>query len=170
MPPLAAAAAVVGAATSLVGGVVQAQGAAAAGANAQALGEYQAEQLQQEGETSIARAQRKMEEQQRRGKLVQSTLQARGAGAGIDPSTGSTSVLSQQIEGRNTYSALTDLAAGEDQATGFQNQAAADEYQGNLAKSLVPEEEIGAYAGAASSAFGTLGRAASGGSFGGTFG
>lgn len=170
MPPLAAAiplvSAVVGAGTSIAGGLVSAGGDAAAGRNAQALGEYQAEQLQQEGETSVARAQRKMEDQQRRTKLVQSSLQAKGAGSGIDVSTGSTNVLSGKIESRGTYSALSDLASGEDQAVGFENQAAADEYQGNLARSLVPEEQFGAYAGAASSAFGTLGKAAASGHFG----
>lgn len=163
MPPLAIVAGVIGAATSLVGGVVQAQGAAAQGRNAEALGKYQAEQYEQEAETSVARAQRKMEEQQRKGKLTQSMLTARGAGSGIDPSVGSTNILGQEIEGRNTYAALSDLAAGKDVAAGFENQAAAAKYQGDLAESMVPEEQIGAYAGAASSAFGTLGKTFSGG-------
>lgn len=170
MPPLIAAApligAVAGAATSAVGGITAANGDAAAGANAQALGQYQAAQYEQEADTSVARAQRKMEEEQRRGMLVQSTLQARGAGAGIVPQVGSTSLLGQQIAGRTTYSALTDLSAGQDLAAGYENQAAGAKYQGDLAESVVPEEQIGAYAGAASSAFGTLGKAASAGTFG----
>lgn len=173
MPPLAAAApaigAVVGAGTSILGGITAANGAAAQGANAEALGQYEAEQYQQEGETSVARAQRKMLDQQRQNKLVASSQLARGAAGGTDPSMGSTNILMQQTQGRGTYAALSDLAAGEDQQSGFENQAAAAEYQGNLARSLVPEEQVGAYAGAASSAFGTLGRAAAGGSFG-TFG
>lgn len=170
MPPLVAAipiaSAVVGAGTSILGGVAAASGDAAAGANAQALGQYQAAQYDQEADTSVARAQRKMEEQNRKGQLVQSTLQARSAGAGLSPGVGSTSVLSQQIAGRSTYSALTDLSAGEDLAAGYENQANGARYQGDLAESRVPEEEIGAYAGAASSAFGTLGKAASSGTFG----
>lgn len=158
--PLAAISTAVGVGTSLIGGVVQAEGAAQQGRNAQALGQYQSEQYQQESETSVARAQRKMEEQQRKGQLTQSMLVARGAGAGLNPSVGSVNVLGQQIQGRNTYAALSDLAAGEDVAAGYDNQAASAEYQGDLTESRVPEEEIGSYAGAASSAFGTLGKAA----------
>lgn len=170
MPPLVAAApligTVVGVGTSLAGGIAAANGDAAAGANAQALGQYQAAQFEQEADTSVARAQRKMEEQQRTGKLIQSKLQANSAGSGLTPGVGSTSILSQQIEGRSTYSALTDLASGEDLAAGYENQAEGALYQGDLKKSLVPEEQFGAYAGAASSAFGTLGKAAAAGTFG----
>lgn len=166
MPPLAIAAPLIGAATSVAGGLISAGGDAAAGANAQALGQYQNAQFQQEADTSVARAQRKMEEQQRTGKLVASKLQANSAGSGLTPQVGSTSVLNQQIAGRSTYSALNDLSAGEDLAAGYENQGAAAEYQGNLKESLVPEEQFGAYAGAASSAFGTLGKAASAGTFG----
>lgn len=168
MPPLALAAGVAGAATSLVGGAVQAGGAAAQGSNALALGQYESAQYQQEADTSVARSQRKMQEQQRKGQLTQSTLVARAAGSGLNPSVGSVNVLGQQIAGRNTFASLSDLAAGEDVAAGYENQSNAALYQGELAKSMVPEEEIGAYAGGASSAFGTLGRSAgaSGISFG----
>lgn len=165
MPPLAAAApligAVVGAGTSIAGGIMSANGDAAAGANAVALGKYQAAQYEQEADTSVARAQRKMEEQMRTGMLVASKLQANSAGSGLTPQVGSTSVLNQQIAGRSTYSALNDLSAGEDLAAGYENQGNAAIYQGDLKESLVPQEQFGAYAGAAASAFGTLGKAGS---------
>lgn len=158
--------AIAGAATSLVGGLMGAQGAASAGANAEAEGKYEQEQYEQEAYTSVARAQRKMEETQHKGQLVQSTLQARGAGAGLSTGVGSVSQLSQQIAGRTTYSALSDLAAGQDQAAGYFNQGAAAKYRGDLALSQVPGEEFGSIAGAASSAFGSLGKAAASGSYG----
>lgn len=165
MPMLAAIGPVVGAATSLIGGVTGAMGASSQGANSKAMAQFEAAQYQDEAETSVGRAQRKMEEQQRKGQLTQSTLVARAAGAGLTPSVGSVNLLSQQIQGRNTYAALSDLAAGEDVAAGYQNQESAARYQGGLAESVVPQEQIGSYAGAASSAFGSLGKAVSGSGF-----
>lgn len=163
MPPMLVA--VAGVATSLAGGAISAAGAAEQGANAQAEGQYEQAQYEQESDTSVARAQRKAEEQRRRGTLVQSQLVARGAGAGLNPAVGSTSVLSQQIAGRSEYSELNDLAAGQDMAAGYENMGEAAAYRGRLAQSMVPIEEAGSFAGAASSAFGTIGRFVNSGGF-----
>jgi hypothetical protein len=148
---------------SALGGVAGIVGDQAAGKNAVALGNYQQQQYQQEADTSVARAQRKMLEEQRKGQLVQSQLVARGAGAGIDPSVGSTNVLSQQIAGRTEYSALSDLAGGQDVAAGYENVGEADVYQGQLTASTEPQREIGTAASAAGSIFNTLGKTNFGG-------
>lgn len=147
-----------GLATSLYGAGVQAQGYREQAANAEALGQYQQAQYLEEGNTAVAQSQRAMEEQTRKGRLVQSTLVARGAGAGLDTSMGSVSDLSQNIAGRNEYASLMDLSRGQDMAAGYMNMGAGAKYQGDLAESMVPQETAGAYANAASSMFGTLGR------------
>ncbi len=147
-----------GIATSLYGASVTAQGYKDAAANAQALGQYQQSQYLEEGNTAVAEAQRAKEERERKGALVQSSLIARGAGSGIDVSTGSPNVLSQQIAGRSEYASLMDLSRGEDMAAGYTNMGAAAKYQADLKESLVGNETAGAYANAASSIFGTLGR------------
>lgn len=164
--PLAAVAAVAGMTTSLIGASTAAEGYKQQAANAQALGQYQSAQYQQEADTAVATSQRKMEEQQRTGKLVESKLIARGAGSGLDTSTGSVNLLGQQIAGRNEYSSLMDLSHGQDLASGYQNMGASALYQGNLTASMAPTQEAGAWATGASSIFGTLGKAAApGGAF-----
>ena len=145
-------------AASVVGMSAQAQGIQQEAANAQALGQYQQAQLAQEADTSVSMAQRKADEQRRRGQLMQSQLVARGAGSGLDTTMGSASDLSQQIAGRSEYSSLMDLSKGQDMAAGYMNQGAGDLYQGKLDASLVPERLAGTYASGASSIASTLGK------------
>ena len=157
-PALTAISTVGGIAASVMGASTQAEGYRAQAANAEALGQYQQKQYLEESYTSVAEAQRQAEEQRRRGNLVQSTLVARAAGSGVDASAGSVNKLSQDIAGRSEYASLMDLSRGQDMAAGYINQGAGAKYQGDLAESLVPQEVAGAYAGAASSVFGSLGR------------
>ena len=156
--PLTALATVGGMATSLIGASVQARGYQQQADNAEALGRYQQLQYAQEGDTAVAQAQRGMEDTQRKERLLQSTLVARGAGSGLDTSMGSVSDLSQNIAGRSEYASLMDLSHGQDMAAGYTNMGAGAKYQGDLTASMVPEQTAGAYAGGASSIFSTLGR------------
>jgi hypothetical protein len=147
-----------GLAATIMGANVQKQGIAEQAENAEALGTYQQEQYLQEADTSVAQSQRAMEEQQRKGKLVESTLVARGAGSGLDTTMGSVSELGQNIAGRSEYASLMDLSRGQDMAAGFTNMGAGAKYQGDLAESMVPQQTAAANINAASSVFSTLGR------------
>lgn len=146
------------AALSAIGTAVSASGTIAAGQNAQALGQFQQTEYAQQGETDVATAQRKMLEQQRTGRLVQSQLVARAAGGGSTPSTGSDVNLSSQIAGRSTYNSLMDLSAGQNVAAGLTNQGSAAAYQGNLSAALAPTAALGTIAGGAGSIFAGLSR------------
>jgi hypothetical protein len=157
-PALSAISTVAGIGTSLIGAGVQAQGVEQQAANAEALGQYQQQQYVEQGNQAIAESQRGAEEVQRKEKLLQSTLIARGAGNGVDASMGSVNKLGQDIAGRAEYSSLMDLSRGQDLATGYTNQGSAAKYQGDLTASLAPQQESAAYIGAASSIFSTLGK------------
>ncbi len=158
IPAISAISTIGGIGMSALGAMSQARGIAAEAQNAQALGQYENQQYLQEGYTQVASAQRKAEEQDRRGKMIQSQLVARAAGGGTEPSLGSTSILGQEIAGRNEYSSLMDLAHGQDIATGYLNAGQAAVYQGNLTAAMAPEKETASYISGASSIFGTLGK------------
>lgn len=155
MPPLMLAA---GLASTALGAGISAESSLAAGRNAEAMGRYQQAQAMEEGDTAVARAQRKMEDEKRKTQLVQSSLTARAAGAGMTPTTGTASVLSQQIQQRGTYAALMDLAQGQDIAAGYKNVGNAAKYQGDLAEAEAPLAAAGSIAGGAGSMFSMAGK------------
>ncbi len=142
-----------GMAAGLVGTAISAASTISAGQNAQALGNYEAAQHIQDSMLDTAFGQRKMLDQQYKDKFIQSQLVARAAGSGLDPSIGSPNVLSQQIAGRGTYNALSDLAQGQARATTQENLASGARYQGDLAESQVPLQLAGTIAGGAGSFF-----------------
>ena len=156
MPMLAPIMAIGSLATTALGTMASANASLAAGRNAEAMGQYQQAQYLQEADTSVARAQRKMEEQNRKTELVQSQLTARSAGAGLNPATGSTDILAGQIGQRGTYNSLMDLSQGQDIAGGYYNMGAAARYQGDLAEKMAPMQAAGSIAGGAGSMFNTL--------------
>lgn len=136
-----------------IGTAVSAAGTIAAGQNAQAMGNFQQQEYAQQAESDVATGQRKMLDQNRRTQLVQSTLQARAAGAGLNPAVGSTNVDSQQIAGRGTYNALMDLSQSQNAAAGLTNMGSGARYGGDLAAAYAPYGAIGSIASGASSMF-----------------
>ena len=140
-------------ALTAVGTGISAAGTIAAGQNAQQMGIFQQKEYAEQAMNDVATSQRKMLDQQRQGKMVQSQLVARAAGAGLNPSVGSVVGLSSQIAGRSTYNALMDLSQGRNAAAGLTNMGSAARYQGDLANSLAPMEAFGTIASGAGSMF-----------------
>jgi hypothetical protein len=140
-------------AMTAIGTGISAAGTIAAGQNAEAMGQFQQKEYAEQGMNDVATSQRKMLDQQRTGKMVQSQLVARAAGAGLNPSVGSVVGLSSQIAGRSTYNSLMDLSQGRNAAAGLTNMGDAARYQGDLTNSVAPMEAIGTIASGAGSMF-----------------
>lgn len=147
---------VAGTVASLAGAAVGAGGAMAAGQNAAALGRYQQAEYVQQAETATAMGQRGMLEQRRQAGLVQSTLQARAAASGVDPTSGSVLNLSGNIAKRGEYNALMSLSEGENQAAGLYNQGEAASYQGQLTQQADKYAAVGTVASGVGSMFRSL--------------
>lgn len=140
-------------AAGAIGTAVSAAGTIAAGQNAEELGQFQQREYAEQAMGDVATSQRKMLEQRRNTSLVQSQLQARAAGAGLNPAVGSTDKLSGDIAGRGEYNSLMDLSAGRDAAAGLTNMGDAAKYEGDLKESMAPTAALGTIAGGASSMF-----------------
>ena len=140
-------------ALTAVGTGISAAGTIAAGNNAQQMGVFQQKEYGQQAMDAVATSQRKMLDEQRKGKEIQSQLVARAAGNGLNPATGSVLGLSSQIAGRSTYNSLMDLSQGRNTAAGLTNMGDAARYQGDLTESLAPMEAIGTIASGAGSMF-----------------
>lgn len=99
-----------------VAGQRQQKKAIAADANATA------EQQREAAARSVAIGQRQALEERRNARLLESALQARAGGGGLDPTVVK---LSSQIAGEGEYRALAALYEGESGAIGLENQATA---------------------------------------------
>ena len=128
-----------------------AAGTLAAGRNAQAMGQYQAQEYAQQGETATATGQRAMLEERRKTGLVESSLQSRAAGNGGTATSGSALSLDRQIGGRGEYNALMDLSQGENQSAGLTNMGSAAKYGGDIASEGDTYSALGTIAGGAGS-------------------
>lgn len=153
LQPLVMAFGPLGMVLGVVGSVVSAAGTIAAGDNAEAMGQFEQAQYAEQAKEHVAAGQRQMEEQNYKTKLVQSALQARAAGNGINPAIGSTNVLSQDIAGRGEYNSLLRLSTAQGEAAGYTNEGSAARYQGDLDQSLAPLKAFGTIAGGAGSFF-----------------
>lgn len=153
LQPLALAFGPLGMVLGVVGSVVSAAGTIAAGDNAEAMGQFEQKQYAEQAMEHVAAGQRAAEEQKYKTRLVQSQLQARAAGSGINPAIGSTNLDSQQIAGRGTYNALMDLSQGQVAAASLTNEGSAARYQGDLEQSLAPMRAFGTIASGAGSFF-----------------
>lgn len=153
LQPLALAFGPLGLVMGVVGSVISAAGTIAAGDAAQQMGEFQQKQYAEQALENVAAGQRKAEDDKYKARLVQSQLQARAAGSGIDPAIGSTNLDSQQIAGRGTLMALTDLSQGQMTAAGLTNEGSAAKYQGDLEQSLAGAKALGTIASGAGSFF-----------------
>jgi hypothetical protein len=141
----------IGAGSALAGGGIGAIGNIMAGNNAAAMGQYQAQELNQQGETATATGQRAMLEERRKTGLVESSLQARAAGSGGTSTDPSVLGLGRQIAQRGEYNALMDLSQGQNQAAGLQNQASAAQYGGQIGQQGDQWSAAGTLAGGAGS-------------------
>jgi hypothetical protein len=155
-------------ALTALGTGISAAGSIAAGQNAAALGQFQQKEYGEQAMNDVATSQRKMLDEQRKGKEIQSQLVARAAGNGLNPSVGSVVGLSSQIAGRSTYNSLMDLSQGRNAAAGLTNMGSAARYQGDLTNSLAPMEAIGTIASGAGSMFMTAAKNPSAFSWGGS--
>lgn len=116
---------------SLASTVFQAAGMLGQGVAASASGKYQAEQLEQRAGQMRAAGQHDAAEQRRRARLVQSSLQARAGGGGLDPTVVQ---LSKDIAAEGEYRALASLYESEDAARGDEMSAAGARMQGKRAR------------------------------------
>ena len=140
-------------ASTVAGTAISAAGSIAAGQNAQQMGLFQQQEYTQQAESDVATSQRKMLDQQRQEKMVQSQLVARASGGGLNAVGGSVTGLSSQIAGRGTYNSLMDLSQGENAAAGLTNMGSGARYGGDLAASMAPYAALGSIAGGSSSMF-----------------
>ena len=119
--------------------VMQASGALQQGREAKAQSYSQALQLEASAGQDRASAQRSAAEQRRQARLVQSALQARAGGSGLDAGVVS---LDTGIEGEGEYRALTALFQGEEQARGKEFAASNARLTGRAQKSASKTQAI----------------------------
>lgn len=112
----------VGIGIAAVGAVVQISGQQQQKKAARADAEFEATQLEQAAGRDRASSQRRAAEERRQAALVQSALQARAGGGGLDPTVLN---LSADIAGEGEYRALSALYEGEETARGKEASAAA---------------------------------------------
>lgn len=123
-----------------IGGIAGAAGTIAAGNTAQTAGllqqqadQYKADQAKENEGSEIGAAQRQMLDTQFKTKQLQSSLQARAAGNGVNAAVGSPVTATKAIASRGQYQSLMDLWNGQNQATGSENEAKGLEYSGDVA-------------------------------------
>lgn len=112
---------------ALASTIFQSAGLLGQGIAAKASGDYQAAQLEQRAGQMRAAGQHDATEQRRRARLVQSALQARAGGGGLDPTVVQ---LSKDIAAEGEYRALSSLYEAEDTARGDEMAAAGARMQG----------------------------------------
>ena len=105
-----------------VGAVVSISGQQKAKKAAKEDAAFQAEQLRQRAAVSRAAGQRSAEEQRRQSRLIESAIQARAGGGGMDPTVVK---LMADVAGEGEYRALSALYEGETGAFGDEARAAA---------------------------------------------
>lgn len=126
----------ISAASTIAGG----NAAAAAGQMQQNAYNYQAAQVRANEGSEIGAAQRQMLDKQLQTKQLQSTIEARAAGGGVNAAVGSPLATEKSVASRGTYQSLMDLWNGENRATGMENEAKGLVYSGDIAE-LAGEEE-----------------------------
>lgn len=142
-----------------VGTLLQASGQARAGRAAaeqglaqQAGAEYEAAAMQVRAGQERASAQRAMIEERRKGRIIQSNLQARAAASGAGALDPTVADISGDLAAETEYRALTAMYQGEDAAQGLETSARLRRFEGGqYAKAGKVQQRSSNYA-----AFGTL--------------
>lgn len=153
MAAMAAVAAIAAAGLQVGGTIVNAIGAHNQGTQEKAMYDAQAQQEQNNANTSMAVAEQKEQQQNKETAYVTSNAQAAaaaGGGAATDPTV---NTVMKTIAGEGRYRALTDMYAGQQQAQNDQNQANMDVYSGRIAKASSLNKMYGTIIGGASSMF-----------------
>lgn len=105
----------------------------AIGARKQALSEFEAKQLDLQGEADLAAAMRAQVNEQRQSTLVNSLTLARAAASGAGASDPTVLNIMAQTSGESAYRQALALYAGESQARVDRMRAAATRYSGDIA-------------------------------------
>lgn len=117
-----------------VGTAVSAVGTIAAGNQAKADSEFNAEQLIKQSNDARAAGSREMLKERRQKELVQSSLAARAAASSGDTTDAGIVNLAGGIEREGEIQALSAFARGENVARGYEDQAAASIARGKAAQ------------------------------------
>lgn len=123
----------IGGALGAAGTLASGKAAATAGAMQQQANENVAQQLEQNATLTRAITQRQALDERLKSNMVLSTLTAKGAASGVNLTGATPLAIAGEIGRRGEYQALTTMAAGENQAIGMGNQAAAERYSGSAA-------------------------------------
>lgn len=121
--------AVVSAAATIAGGNAAKQ--AAEGQNQAMI--FRAKQEEKAAMESRAASQRAALDKRREEGIVESRLIATAAASGGGATDPTVIALGENIAGRGEYEALTETYKGENRARGYEDQASADKFQGQLA-------------------------------------
>lgn len=121
-------------ALTAVGTAVGAAGTIAAGNQAKADSEFNAEQLTKQSNDARAAGSREMLRERRQKELVQSSLAARAAASGGDTTDPTIVNLAGGIEREGEIQALSAFSRGENVARGYEDQAAASIAKGKAAQ------------------------------------
>jgi hypothetical protein len=116
------------------GGAASAAGTIAGGKFANQAANYKAQQDEINASSSVAAAQRQSLDKTNQTRMALSTLRARGAASGVDIGTGSPVSTASAIAGRGAYHAGMALWQGQNQASGYMNQATAERASGEAAE------------------------------------
>lgn len=150
--------ALIAAGASAIGTAISAAGTIAGGQAAKSAADYRAQQYNLQAQTSTAEGQRQMMEEQRKGALVGSTLQARAAASGGSATDPTVLKLGSDIAGRTEYGALSDLFQGQDRSAGLYDEANAAKASGDAAVTGSYFGAAGTVASGVGSMFSTLGQ------------
>lgn len=154
-------------ALTALGSGVSAGGTLASGSAAKTAGEMQATalrnesrftatQLKQNAATARATGGRAAIDTEQQSRMAQSELTAKAAGSGLSASGATPTAIGGQIAQRGEYLSLMDVASGENKARGFENEATATEFQGEVGAESAIYQGDAAKIGSLYSAAGTL--------------
>lgn len=144
----------IGLGVAVVGAGVSIAGQQKAKKAAKADAKFQAEQLRERAAVSRAAGQRAAADQRRQSRLVESAIQARAGGGGLDPGVVK---LMADVAGEGEYRALSALYEGETGALGDEAKAGAALRTGRAQADAANYQSAGTALSAASSMFSKYG-------------
>jgi hypothetical protein len=118
--------------------------------------EFEAGQLEARAGQTRATGQRNAAEERRQARLVESALQARAGGGGLDPTVAK---LQSDIAGEGEYRALSALYEAEEAAGGMEASASASRRTGRARATAANYQTAGTVLSAANSMYGRYGEA-----------
>lgn len=142
------------AAAALVAGtVLQAKGTIDEGNAANKQAKYEAAQMEANAGTNRAVAQRQAIEQRRKGRILESNLQAQAAASGASATDADVVGLAGDIGAESEYNALSNLYEGEEKARNLEGAASVRRWEGQQAKKAAKTKAIST----ALTSFGSMG-------------